>query len=639
MFIKPEKTFEKIKEIFLVVVSFLALTIQPFSLLSEPRTNYWYDFHHIFSNISKGTNSLEAFFIFFTLLLFRKKLFEPIKNYKVLFACFVFIGIYLLCDVFSKLSSLGEVFTNRLVLFILVFKWALLSLLASQIGIIIIKRIEGIDFSRFSSKQKNLNFLYKVWFLLLVSWMPAFVVYFPGSAVYDALWQIALGGNWIPSSDHHPWPSSWLFFTLVNSLDLKDTGIYLLPLTIFIFFSEIFLIGLICLYIKKIINLYANDGWYIWISPLIYSVVPIYSMYGQTIIKDGIYSFSLTLFCSVFVYIFLSHSSSVKSKEVVILALTSFICFCFRHNGAYIILPSLVCLLIYFWHLNKASKPILILVVLLIAFQVGYKNIFLTTFNISKGSVVEKLALPSQTLAWIMKKEKIQNNFFDNEKGKSFFSSVTEVTENFQPEISDNIKSFIKLPISQEHLNSFYYFCTKYKKSCLEGVLAQTYLYFYPNRMSSVMPVVFNYNNSFESLSKNTNSFSIPDKINYFFANNYRIPFEYWVEFWAFTFPFSALMTPAYSTWILYFFVIALMIKGQNRATLILALPCLLTFFINILSPVNGDTRYSLPCIASEPILIFLIFFTINNRLVPKDCDVKNRLKFESDKERKKLCN
>ncbi|WP_300936399.1 hypothetical protein, partial [Turicimonas muris] len=123
------------------------------------------------------------------------------------------------------------------------------------------------------------------------------------------------------------------------------------------------------------------------------------------------------------------------------------------------------------------------------------------------------------------------------------------------------------------------------------------------------------------------------------FANNYRIPFEYWVEFWAFTFPFSALMTPAYSTWILYFFVIALMIKGQNRATLILALPFLLTFFINILSPVNGDTRYSLPCIASEPILIFLIFFTINNRLVPKDCDVKNRLKFESDKERKKLCN
>lgn len=79
-------------------------------------------------------------------------------------------------------------------------------------------------------------------------------------------------------------------------------------------------------------------------------------------------------------------------------------------------------------------------------------------------------------------------------------------------------------------------------------------------------------------------------------------------EFWIYTFPFSFFILPAFSAWLIYAFVTAVLLLGRKGDWYVICLIPLFVLGINLLSPVNGDTRYALPSIAFEPILFLLLF-------------------------------
>lgn len=229
----------------------------------------------------------------------------------------------------------------------------------------------------------------------------------------------------------------------------------------------------------------------------------------------------------LFFYI-LTNEQKQKEKTFWILLISSLTALCFRHNGAYIIIPTLTIVILFHYLSGRKTKILFVLLCLLTAFQLSYKFIFLPYFDIKKGSIVETLSLPAQALAYILKENKKLTK--EEDKALKFFTTTEGVRTGFKEEISDNIKQFIRLPLSKDHIKSFISLCLTHKGSCVRGFLAQTYLYFYPNKLSTQMPVVYNFNLTFESVAQLTNGFKSPAPVSYFFSDKIRKPIQYWTE-------------------------------------------------------------------------------------------------------------
>lgn len=572
--------------------------------------HYWFDLTRIFSKVFSRSNSLEAICVFFLLIIFSNKLFIPITNWKGYLLSLLFTVIYILCDnypIFAKnqLFKLSSIFVV-----VLLLKTSCLSYLIYCLADHSIAYLRNLKLEIKSIEVSNITFIFYTSLIIFLCWLPIFIVYLPGTASFDALWQIALGTNLLPPTDHHPWPSTWLFARLTDLFNLKGSNFFLFPVSCFIYLTSVLIFALSCLYWKKILNIYFQDNAFIWLAPLFFALVPIYPNYGQTIIKDGIYSSAICLFYSAFVFYILTYEEKEKKKTFWILLISSLTALCFRHNGAYIIIPTLLIVILLQYLSGRKIKILFILLCLLTVFQLSYKLMFLPYFDIKKGSVVETLSLPAQTLAYILKENKYLSKE-EEEKALKFFTTTEGVRTGFKEEISDNIKQFIRLPLSKDHITSFISLCLSHKGACVRGFLAQTYLYFYPNRLSTQMPVVYNFNLTFESVAQLTNGFKSPAPVSYFFSDKIRRPIQYWTEFWIYTFPFSFFILPAFSAWLIYAFVTAVLLLGRKADWYALCLIPIFVLGINLLSPVNGDTRYALPSIAFEPILFLLLFILI----------------------------
>ncbi len=575
--------------------------------------HYWYDFTQSFSLIFSQGNSFESVCIFFLFLLFSQRLFILINNFKGFALSLLFVFIYLVCDNYNIFSKFQTFHLPKLFYLVFFIKLLGLSYLLYCIAILLCKLIQNSEFKFKPIKISNKRYFFYSLSIIFLFWIPYFIINFPGNATFDGLYQISMGLKLFSPSDHHPWISSLIFANIADLFNFRGTTLFLFPVTCFIFITLISLFSLSCLYWKKIFNIYFYNNIFIWLAPLFFAIIPIYPNYGQTIMKDGVYCASLCLFFSAFIYFILSTDRKRDNLTPLILISSALLCMCFRHNGAYIILPNLGISILAFIILKRNIKALLLIFCVLTACQLCYKLIILPSSNIKKGSVVETLALPSQTLAYILKeKESLSKN--DQIKALQFFNSIEGVKKNFKKEISDNIKPYVKLPLTFNHAKAFASICWRHKGSCIRGFLGQTYLYFYPKKLSSAMPVVYNYNDTFESISKNTNGFVVPAPVNYFFSDKIRKPLIYWTEFWTYTFPFSLFMGAAFSTWILLAFICSLALIKVKTVWYLIPLVPILVLLLNMLSPVNGDSRYSLPCMSFEPILLLLMIILIKGQ-------------------------
>jgi len=575
------------------------------------RDYYWYDFTKTFSSLFEKSNSLESIFVFLLVLFFSSSLFEPIKNLRGYLIALIFVFSYITCaNLYLFIGDKTYSFSNLwyLILLIKIFIW---SYLLYCFVLVFTRRLKDLSFAEL--KVNDTRYLIFSFLLIFALWLPFFIVYLPGSATFDGLWQVSMGLDLITQTDHHPWPSTKIFSLLAEWFDLRGSSFFIFPVTCFIFIVTLGFFSFCCFYWKKIFNIYFRDNKLIWFAPILFAIVPIYPNYAQTLIKDGVYSASLCLFFSSYVYLLLSRDKKIENKTYCAIFLSALISFCFRHNGAYIIIPTLCLTIFIFFFKGKSVKKILLLLCFLTSFQLCYKYIFLPASNIQPGSVVETLSLPSQTLAFIIKKN-TRLSGEDEINALKYFKSIKGVRENFRLGISDNIKPFIRLPVSKDHIKSFLKICKKYKGDCALGILAQTYLYFYPGQLSTAMPVVYTYNDSFSSILsvlKKKDGATEPAPVKYFFADQLRNILSYWTEFWTYTFPFSFFMLAAFSSWLIFAFIATLILKRANLEWFLISVVPLLVLVLNLLSPVNGDSRYSLPCISFEPIIILLIYILI----------------------------
>ena len=592
-----------------VIYFFITIDINSLHGLSISNNEVYSSLGKIFSE----ENNAKNFMILLALVLFARDLIRPVKKAFIFILLFVGSIVFLVCEQIANYGSLSHLITYKIEFFALMVKSLSVAYILYGFLYKIIYLTKDYNFNFYRSNISSFRF-YVIYFIVLsILWSPYLLAYFPGTTVFDGLAQIAVGAKWIYPNDHHPWISSFLFYKVFNLFpeDKISNKIFSVTLFIYILYGLTFsAIGLFC---KKIYNLKYKDSNIIWMPLIVFGITPIYGAYSKTILKDSPYSALLCLFFIAFCYCIINKEKLVSKKYTIFLLLIGFLCMCFRHNAFYILAPTLAATCIVFLFKRIKINLPLSLLIALIFIQLFYKGFFLSYYGILKGSTVEMLALPSQTIAYILTKEKDHLTATDKENANTLFLSIENIRANYNNEIFDPIKPYIKLPYNLKSAKSSIAICLNHKSSCIEGFIKQTYLYIYPYKLTSVMPVIFNNSNTFEEVSNVISKFESPGKSKYLFSDEYRSMLENWISTWINFQPLSVWMLGAYATWIAFGFLLIVLYTKKVCELLPLTFIPILTIILNMLSPVNGDNRYSLPCIYGNSNYIYCYF--INKEL------------------------
>jgi hypothetical protein len=190
--------------------------------------HYWYDLTRIFSKVFSCSNSLEAISIFFLLIIFSNRLFIPITNWKGYLLSLLFTVIYFLRENYPIFTKNQSFKLPGILVFVLLLKTSCLSYFIYCLADRSIAYLRKLKSEIKSIEVSNSTFVIYTSLIIFLCWLPIFIVYLPGTASFDALWQIALGSNLLPPTDHHPWPSTWLFAKLTELFNLKGSNFFFL---------------------------------------------------------------------------------------------------------------------------------------------------------------------------------------------------------------------------------------------------------------------------------------------------------------------------------------------------------------------------------------------------------------------------
>lgn len=131
----------------------------------------------------------------------------------------------------------------------------------------------------------------------------------------------------------------------------------------------------------------------------VFSVVPAFGSYAQAVIKDNIFTALLALFFIIYIDICMHHGKNIEIKKMVILFLVGMMVCLTRNNGVYIVIPSMVCLILYVQ--KERSRYVILLICLMVCYQ-GLEGYVAPQLGV-KGSVKEVLSIPFQQTARYIK--------------------------------------------------------------------------------------------------------------------------------------------------------------------------------------------------------------------------------------------
>ena len=287
------------------------------------------------------------------------------------------------------------------------------------------------------------------WLIILVSYIPAFLAYYPGICAYDCYIQVGqvVGGGW---NDHHPILHTlviklfWMFGDIIGNVNIG--------IALFVIFQLICLSGSFAFCIHLIKNMGAGRGWY-WILTGFGALFPYNVFVGLSVTKAGLFAASFLPVLVLLLYFFYEERHSLRLKKEDILYIFLLIpSIAFRNNARYPIMVLIVIFLIAAIERMIAKKKVCY----------SYFRLFLTTIigfiismalvtiafhilNAQQGDRREMLSVPAQQFARTaaFNSEKIAPE--DMETINNFI--LNEAWKLYDPVISDPIK---------RHVNTWY---------------------------------------------------------------------------------------------------------------------------------------------------------------------------------------
>ncbi len=238
-----------------------------------------------------------------------------------------------------------------------------------------------------------------IWLLIFLSWIPAFLLLFPGVLSYDTISQVGSALGTI-DSNHHPILHTWLIRVFMKfgmvAFSSYEIGIGLMSLLQMILLS--FALAYMVVFLKKqSVPLPFVVGTFVMSSLWFLN-----SCMAVSIIKDTLFSAFFVLFVCLFTELVRCPKEFCHNKrKLIFFPLITFLMCAFRNNGIHIYVFCIVFLFV----LNCAKKEkiksylklLVIMIIPVIVFKL-YTGPFFKEIGVEQGQVREALSVPIQQL-------------------------------------------------------------------------------------------------------------------------------------------------------------------------------------------------------------------------------------------------
>lgn len=331
---------------------------------------------------------------------------------------------------------------------------------------------------------------------------------------------------------------------------------------------------------------------------IIYTFVPVFPMYAIVPVKDVIFGCLIILYIiEIYKYIVM-----VDKPNFLKLLILLILIMLFRNNGFHIIILSLPFLLI---PKNTGRKRILLLVIFTLAFNYTYNNVILPYFKITPSSPREKLSIPFQQTARLVRDHEESITESDKEIIDKILIYDT-LKERYDPEFADPVKNKFNKYASDEDLKKYYkvWFNGLKKEpiTYIEATLENTYGYYYPFKTDWYIYSKYKTKLKDNGFDYHWNNLSHLRKS----LVNFGKIFPYIP-------PIGLIVNIGFSTWVI-MFMISYLIKIKKYKEILIFSPSIVAFMVCIASPVNTYFRYALPNVFAMELLIGLFISIVKRK-------------------------
>lgn len=435
--------------------------------------------------------------------------------------------------------------------------------------------------------------------VMAVFWIPIWICFLPGSIAWDGMTQLNMAlGIW-DMTNHHPWLSTLFMKTLLNiGMCVSDNmGVFVLVLGNEII--ELVIYAYVCHIIKKMCGTIP----YV-VAVLFYCLHPIFSMFGQLVMKDGLYAAIFALYIAVYInYMWDSQKvrKSITGRQLLVLAVIGAVACTLRKNGVYIVFPSYMGLL--FVRLSHRRKAFIVILGLsIVSCFVLVDRILPMRLGIKQGLAREMLSIPFQQTARCFKEH--ESDITEEEyEAVDRVLDARRLKELYNPELSDPVKDTYRANASREdfvgYVTVWIHMFYKYPVSYVEATLQNSYGYYYPfenfwGRQNDYIMI-------------NDNPMTGDFDPHYLFSYELRNKIGEYIYSWKNIPILSLFMNTGSYTWLL-FAVAGYTLYHKRFGEMIVYIAPFMNVLVCIASPVNGEIRYALPLMAVMPMIVCWCF-------------------------------
>lgn len=577
--------------------------ISSFSLLIELNKST------IIQLTGRSTISLSFFIVGVFLFVFYKK-FNQNENYigfrilSLIFALFMIFGYS-----YDKLDTSYFVFGNYIFVLISILKLIGFYFLFNNGMHFIYNCIKKMELKNISNKIvdkfKKHPLLFSTLFILFC-WLPYIISFYPIVLSPDPTNQIKGFFN-IPTryvdgvelvdenvliTNDNPILHTVLLggsLSIGHSIGNDNLGLF-----IYSIIQIIILLSSLIYSIKYMIRINAPNK-LIFISILIYALVPIFPLYAMNAVKDVIFS-SLVLLYVIKLFDIIRFKKTNTKEYILLTLLTIAICLT-RNNGVYHIVLSLPFLLLI---VKNARLKITLTLATTLVFYFIFLNVLLPLFKVTPGNKREMFSIPFQQTARYVK-------YYDdlNEEEIKIIDKVLEydtLAERYSPVKSDAVKNKFNALSTEEdfknYLKLWFKMFLRHPGVYVEATANNVYGYFYPNTTKWYV-----YYNEYNKRLNETGIF------NYHY-NDLEIPRKI-LSGYALAFPripiIGMFCNIGFVVWF-YFFMLVILIKEKLKNYIITLAPALSFILVCVASPANTYFRYVLPFVFSLPVTVAMLY-------------------------------
>lgn len=451
-----------------------------------------------------------------------------------------------------------------------------------------------------------------VWAFLFVSWIPAWLVLYPGVLSYDIISQTGSALGEI-TNNHHPILHTWLlrvFMRLGDALfSSYESGLGLLSLLQMVTLSYA-LARLVLLLRKKEVPVLA-----VMLTALLSAFWFMNACLSVTMVKDTLHAAFLVLFACHFTEIATNPSEYVQRKRnLLILPVVSFLMCALRNNGIHIYLFCFAALfLLRIPQIRKAKRHLALIAAILLPVLLYkvYTGPVFDALDIAQGEVREALSVPIQQLQRVSARRGAELTGEQTELLESYIVDSPEwmawpMDRAYDPFFADPAKSCFYSAHYNEDPIAFWKFYLQtgeqFTKEYITAFLSNTLGYWYPGYFEYSYVMYENYPP--EMFATPLERKSIWDS---------QILKKYYdsvcsSDFWRETPVLRLFFVPGFTLWfLLYGLALAWRKRGFFPKVLPLFLPLIAQYGIMILSPMSSF-RYAWPFYLMLPLAMIGIY-------------------------------